>query len=120
MKKMGRVLALSILLSMAVSVSALAASISAHLNGSAQVKTTFNSGSSGYHRVIVAGWEKHPTLANPYVWYSKTQAATGSGTMTVTHYTDAGYQFQLLYSGSRLKSTVYFGGTYIGEVIVTN
>ena len=119
MKKTRKVLCLSFVLAMLVSTNAYAASISAKLNsGNNLVTTTFNSGKSGYHRVIVSGTEQHSQTGH-VTNYSETASITGSGDLRTTHSAHTGYQFIQSYSGNDLVSTVYLGGSFVGQVKVT-
>lgn len=110
MKKTGKILALSILLSMVISTTVLAASINATLtSGSTQVKTEFNTGNAGYHTVKVTGWEYYDPWKkhNPY---SKEISITGGGTMNTAHYASNGCIFKRNYNGENLISKVYYSG----------
>lgn len=96
----------------AVSISAVLASNTS----CGKVTTTFNSGKSGYHYVVVNGYEYHSGWGE-YRKFSGKKSSSGGGTMSVNIYSSVGCTFKLKYNGVRLSSSVYYNtSTLIGKV----
>lgn len=101
------------------SLSAFAASTTARLNSAKNKVTTTYTDCKGSTIVYVYGYEKHPTTKH-VKYYDQQKATTDTGSYTFTHNSDKGYEFQLTYGSTKLKSKVVVTGTVMANVVVTN
>ena len=94
-----------------------AATISTSMNSEKNTITASAKAGAGSYSFTCKGWEKHPTT-NHEVEYNKVIGAGGTSSAAVNFRTDAGYQFQKLLHGSRLRVSCVFNSSNLGTVYV--
>ncbi len=116
-KVLGTILSISLLIG-GISTPVWAATTSATLNSSKDTVTTYYSDCKSSTIAYVYGYEVHPTT-NDVVYYNKQKTTSSTGGVSFIHKADAGYEFQLTYNGTQLKSKVVVGGSVAADVAVT-